>query len=124
MIKNIVGSFLISVGKIAYSVGELILRVGHAIGTEKRIKRIRILEGRLANIVALWGIELREYGDKIIAKGIFISPKYDDYDPNDKEVGVNFSSTSDEEKDAVISCYVKKGGCEVQTGSFRRIDCK
>ena len=31
--------------------------------------------------------------------------------------------TESERKDRIIACTVKRGGCEVQTGAFRRVDC-
>ncbi len=34
-----------------------------------------------------------------------------------------YLSPSNTEKDKVIAMNVRKGGCEVQTGVFRRVDC-
>ena len=31
--------------------------------------------------------------------------------------------SENERKDRIIACTVRKGGCEVQTGPFRRADC-
>lgn len=126
MIKNIVGSFLIFTGKCLCSMGESIIHIGHKTGTKRKMGKMEILEGHLANKIALFGIRLMWYGNVVVAKGVFMSPKHGEAECKidaPKHKGSVMWAT-DEEKDAVISCYVKKGGCEVQTGSFRRIDCK
>lgn len=74
----------------------------------------------LADLVIWFGIKCRSVFERITWFGFKMKDKSFMMDTRTHQ---SFYP-GDEVKDAIIAVSVKKGGCEVQSGCFRRIDCE
>ena len=68
----------------------------------------------------LFGRKVSAFGSKITAFGCDIKDKGYDWFPEARKETL---TDEDQIKENIISAQVKKGGCEVQSGCFRRLDC-